>query len=284
MQNLSGKTILVTGATSGIGFHTALALAERGAQVVLGARTAPRGESAARRIRQRVPGASIDTLVGDLSSMQQVRRLADAFRQRHSRLDVLVNNVGGFFPRRQLSVDGYEMTFALNHLSYFLLTHLLLETIQAAAPSRVVNVASVAHRGARIHFDDLHLERGYGIGLPAYGQSKLANVLFSYELHRRLVETGVTSNALHPGYVRTGLSTKHLLWPLRLFVWLSFLRGVSPEVGARTSVKLAADPALEQVSGEYFRDSRLVQSSSRSYDEQAARRLWEVSEHLAGLA
>lgn len=283
MAELNGRTILVTGATSGIGFQTALALAEQGAQVVLGARTEPRGRAAVQRIRNAQPEAGVDYLVGDLSSMQAVRELAEAFSQRYSALHVLVNNAGGYFLRRELSVDGYEMTFALNHLSYFLLTNLLLDTLRSSAPARVVNVASVAHRDARIHFDDLQLEHNYGVGLRAYGQSKLANVLFTYELHRRLAGTGVSTNALHPGFVRTGLPVKHIMWPLRLFVWLSFLFGMPPDRGATSSIRLASDPSLAEVSGNYYSRGRQVRSSPRSYDEQTARRLWQISEQLTGL-
>lgn len=284
MQDLTGKTILVTGATSGIGYYTALELARRGAHVVVGARNDQRGQQALDQMRQAAPQASLEYLAGDLSAMEQVRRVAAEFRERHARLDVLINNVGGFFPRRQLSADGYEKTFALNHLSYFLLTQLLLDTLRDSAPARIVNVASVAHRGAQIHFDDLHMVRGYGIGLKAYGQSKLANVLFSYEFHRRYGSPDLTSNALHPGFVRTGLSTKHVFLPLRPLVWLGLqFGGMSPEQGAQTSIKVAADPALQGVSGKYYRDGREVRSSPRSYDEQTARRLWEVSEQLTGL-
>lgn len=283
MQDLTGKLVFVSGATSGIGYHTALALAIRGAQVVVGARSDERGQQAIRKMRQAAPQASLEYLAGDLSTMEQVRQVAAGYLERHTRLDVLVNNVGGFFPVRTLSADGFEMTFALNHLSYFLLTNLLLDCLLASAPARVVNVSSVSHRDASIHFDDLHLEKGYGVGLKAYGQSKLANILFTYELDRQLGSRAVTSNALHPGFVRTGLPTKHMIWPLRLFAWLAFLFGMSPEEGAKTPVKLAADPALEGVSGKYFRDGRELRSSPRSYDEQSARRLWEVSEQLTGL-
>lgn len=283
MQDLTGKIMFVTGATSGIGYHIALALAERGAHVVVGARNDDRGQQALRKMRQAAPQASLEYLAGDLSSMEQVRQVAADYLERHARLDVLVNNVGGFFPRRLLSGDGYEKTFALNHLSYFLLTNLLLDCLLSSAPARVVNVASASHREARIHFDDLQLENGYGVGLKAYGQSKLANVLFTYELDRRLEGQRVTSNALHPGFVRTGLPTKHMFWPLRVFAWLAFLFGMSPEEGAQTPVKLAAGPALEGVSGKYFRAGREVRSSPRSYDEQTARRLWEISEQLTGL-
>ncbi len=275
--------MLVTGATSGIGYHTALALARQGAQVVLGARNQSRGQAAIEAIRRSLPKAEVDFFAADLSAMEQVRGLAEALQRRYRKLDVLVNNAGGFFLRRELSVDGYEKTFALNHLSYHLLTNLLEELLRASAPARVVNVASVSHRDAQIHFDDLQLSRGYGIGLKAYGQSKLANVLFSHELARRLSGSGVTSNALHPGFVRTGLPTKHMPWPLRIFGWISFLWGMSPEKGAKTSVRLAGDAGLDGVTGEYFERGEPVRSSPQSYDEQLADRLWAVCDRLVGL-
>lgn len=284
MSDLAGKTALVSGATSGIGYHTALALAQRGAHVIIGARNQSRGAAAVGNIQRQYPDASVEYLAADLSDMDQVRFLTESFKQSHSRLDILVNNAGGFFLRRERSVDGYEKTFALNHLSYHLLTNLLLGPLQAAAPARVVNVASVAHRSARIHFDDLQLSRGYGLGWKAYGQSKLANVLFSYELARRLEDSGVTSNALHPGFVRTGLPTKHMPWPLRIFGWISFLWGMPPEQGAKTSVHLASDAGLGKVTGKYFRNLQEVRSSPLSYDQETAARLWQVSNKLVGLA
>lgn len=282
-MQLSGKTALITGATSGIGYYTALELAKLGAQVVVGARTEARGREAMEKIQRESPGAEASYLVADLSSMDQVRALAERYRERHSKLHLLVNNAGTFFMRHQLSVDGLEMTFAVNHLAPFLLTNLLLDAVTDSAPARIVNVSSVAHRGARMRFDDLGLSRGYGFGWRAYGQSKLANLLFTYELHRRLAGSGVTANALHPGFVRTGLGTKHVIWPLRPFVAVSFLWGMSPEAGAATSIKLASDSALEGISGKYYVAGRQIRSSTRSYDEQAARRLWEISAKLTGL-
>jgi NAD(P)-dependent dehydrogenase (short-subunit alcohol dehydrogenase family) len=279
---LVGKIALVTGATSGIGYHTALGLAREGAHVVLGGRNETRAREAAEAIRRESEAPQIDYLVADLSSMAEVHSFAQAYLDGYSQLDILVNNVGGFFLNRQLSEDGYEMTFALNHLSYFLLTELLEDLLIASAPARVVNVSSVAHSNSRINFEDLQSTHRYW-GMTAYGQSKLANVLFSYELAHRLVETGVTSNALHPGLVRTGLGTKHIYRPLIPFVWLGLRMGMSTEDGAKTSLLLASSPELEGVTGKYYSVGKEVRTSRRSYNKVSAERLWDLSEELTGL-
>ena len=280
--HLAGKTALVTGATSGIGFHTAVGLARDGADVILGARNDTRGRSAVEAIRSVIGSSRIDYLVADLSSMAGVRQLAKATLDRTSRLDILVNNVGGFYLTRQVSDDGYEMTFALNHLSYFLLTELLKDLLIESAPARIVNVSSVAHRNSRINFEDPQMTRRYW-GTTAYGQSKLSNVLFTSELAHGLLDTGVTANALHPGLVRTGLGTKHIYRLLIPFVWLGLRMGMSPEDGAKTSLLLASSPELEGVNGKYYSSEREVRSSRRSYDKAAAERLWDLSEELSGL-
>lgn len=272
---------LVTGATSGIGFETARGLARMGARVVLGARDPLRGQRAVQSIERTIAGAQAEYLLGDLSSINEVRRVANDYRNRYGRLDILVNNVGGLFIGRKTSAEGFEMTFALNHLSYFLLTDLLLPVLVSSAPARVVNVSSEAHRNAEIRFDDLNLTRRY-FGWTAYSQSKLANVLFTYELAHRLENSGVTANALHPGFVRTGLVTKNTNTFLSVLFWLIFRMGMSPRQGAQTSLLLAASPDLEMVSGQYYSLGRRVHSSRQSYDTAAARRLWEISEELVG--
>ena len=275
---LVGKTALVTGATSGIGFYAA----RDGAEVIIGARNETRGRKAVEAIRSLNDTSKIDYLVADLSSMAGVREFAKATLDRKSLLNILVNNVGGFFLSREISDDGYEMTFALNHLSYFLLTELLKDRLIESAPARIVNVSSVAHRNSRINFEDLQSTRRYS-GMTAYGQSKLANVLFTYELARRLIDTGITANALHPGLVRTGLGTKHIYCLLIPFVWLGLRMGMSPEDGAKTSLLLASSPELEGVSGKYYSSGKEVRTSRRSYDNAAAERLWDLSEELTGL-
>lgn len=280
--HLVGKSALVTGATSGIGFHTALGLARDGADMILGGRDETRAREAAEAIQRDYDGQQIDYLVADLSSMAGVQRFAEEYLDQYSRLDILVNNVGGFYLTRQISEDGFEMTFALNHLSYFLLTELLRDLLVASAPARVVNVSSVAHRNSRINFDDPQMTHRYW-GITAYGQSKLANVLFTYELAHRLVDTGVTVNALHPGLVRTGLGTKHIYRLLIPFVWLGLRMGMSPEDGAKTSLLLASSPELEGVTGKYYSTGREVRTSKSSYDKTTAERLWDLSEELTRL-
>ena len=280
--HLAGKTALVTGATSGIGFYTALGLARDGADVIVGARNETRGRNAVEAIRKVNGSSKIDFLVSDLSSMAGVREFAEATIDQNSHLDILVNNVGGFFLTREVSVDGYEMTFALNHLSYFLLTELLRDLLIKSAPARIVNVSSVAHRNSRINFDDLQMTRRYW-PTTAYGQSKLANVLFTYELAHRLLDTGVTANALHPGLVRTGLVTKHIYRLLIPFVWLGLRMAMGPEDGAKTSLLLAGSPELRGVTGKYYSIGKEVRTSRRSYDKSSAERLWNLSEELTGL-
>ena len=280
--HLAGKTALVTGATSGIGFYTALGLARDGADVIIGARNETRGRNAVEAIRKVNGSSKIDYLVSDLSSMAGVREFAEATIYQNSHLDILVNNVGGFFLTREVSVDGHEMTFALNHLSYFLLTELLRDLLVKSAPARIVNVSSVAHRNSRINFDDLQMTRRYW-PTTAYGQSKLANVLFTYELAHRLLDTGVTANALHPGLVRTGLATKHIYRLLIPFVWLGLRMATGPEDGAKTSLLLAGSPELRGVTGKYYSTGKEVRTSRRSYDNSSAERLWDLSEELTGL-
>jgi NAD(P)-dependent dehydrogenase (short-subunit alcohol dehydrogenase family) len=210
-----------------------------------------------------------------------VRRLADDFKSHFSRLDVLVNNAGAVFLTRHESADEIEMTFGLNHLNYFLLTNLLLDMLIASAPARVVNVSSGAHNGARLNFDDLENKRGYN-GMRAYGQSKLANLLFTYELARRLEGKGVTANALHPGFVASNFA-KNNLGILKPLMSLIQLGAISPEEGAQTSIYLASSPEVAGVTGKYFVKKKAVTSSTASYDEETARRLWDISARLTGL-
>lgn len=280
---MQDKTVLVTGATNGIGKATAIALARMGAQVVLVGRSRPKIEATASEIYKRTGNNSLDMLLADLAVMSDIQRLAEEFQSRYSRLDVLVNNVGGIFTQRQLTSDGYEMTFALNHLSYFLLTHLLLDTLKASTPARIVNVASDAHRFGPLNFDDLENENSYSIGgFRAYGQSKLMNVLFTYELARRLEGTGVTVNALHPGSVATGFgqnNTGVVKFMIRAFQRFS----LTPEEGAETVVYLASSPEVAGISGKYWDRCKPVMSSTDSYNEATAQHLWWISEAMTGL-
>jgi NAD(P)-dependent dehydrogenase (short-subunit alcohol dehydrogenase family) len=275
---MAGKTVLVTGASSGIGKATALGLAAMGAHVAITGRDRERTEEAAREIHSASCGL-VDVFVADLSSQAEVRRLAADVLRSLPRIDVLVNNVGGYWDTRHLTADGLERTFALNHLAPFLLTNLLLERLKQSAPARVVTVASHAHAMGRIDFDDLQGERSYS-GATAYNQSKLANVLFTYELARKLPATAVTANVLHPGVVRTsfGAEDPAIIQRLLMPLLLPFMKG--PSQGAATSIHLASASDPAQVTGKYFVNCKPKQSSKRSYDEAAAARLWRVSADL----
>jgi NAD(P)-dependent dehydrogenase (short-subunit alcohol dehydrogenase family) len=280
---MSGKTCVVTGATNGIGQETALRLAGLGAVVVIVARDAARGETAAAGIRQRVPGAQVDVMCADLSSLAQVRQLARELPERYSRLDVLVNNAGVLPVHRQLTDDGLETTFATNHMGPFLLTTLLRPLLERSAPARVVTVSSAAHRQVRaIPWEDLARGDLAGNG-QAYAVSKLLNILFTAELARRLAGTGVTANCLHPGFVRTALGRDVSGVPgAAVRMVLRFRPG--PAAGARTSVYLAGSPEVAEVTGGYFVKARLAEPSALARDAQAAARLWALSARLAGLS
>ncbi len=275
------KLCLVTGANSGIGRATAEELARRGATVVMLCRDRGRGEAARARIASRVDGARLELLIADLGSQRSVRRAAEEFKSAHPRLDVLINNAGVFWGRRQVTGDGLEATFAINHLGHFLLTQLLEEELKASAPSRIVNVSSSAYKAARLNLADLQSERGYD-AMRAYGNSKLANILFTYELAKRLDGSGVTANCLHPGVVRTriGRNAPPLIW---LFFLVMKPLLLSPAKGAATTVYLATSPEVERVSGKYFVKQVPQPTAARTYTEETARRLWELSEKLADL-
>jgi len=277
---MRGKVCLVTGAASGIGAATARGLARQGATVVLVDRDAEKGALTAAEIRRQSGTAGVEFLRADLSAQAEIRTLVEDFKRRYTRLDVLVNNAGAMFPERQESVDGIEMTLALNVLGYFLLTQLLLETLKASAPARIVNVSSRSHARARINFEDLQFRSGYE-GLPVYAHSKLAIVLFTYELARRLEGSGVTANALHPGVVATNFGRQQggrtgMLIKLFRFAFLS------PEAGAQTNLYLASSPEVAGVSGKYFVKCKAAPSAPASYDAATAQRLWEACLALTG--
>jgi NAD(P)-dependent dehydrogenase (short-subunit alcohol dehydrogenase family) len=265
------RVVLVTGSTDGIGKHTALELARRGATVLVHGRDAARGAAVRAEIQQASGNPRVELLVADLSSMRQVRDLAAQVKARHDRLHVLINNAGVFMRKRRLTADGFETTFAVNHLAHFLLTHLLLDTIAASAPARIITVSSGTHHSGRIDFDNLQSERHFD-GYDAYAASKLANVLFSNELADRLAGTRVTSNSLHPGVIRTKL--------LRAGFGAS---GGDLEEGAATSVYLASAPEVEHVTGKYFVRKRETPASSTARDKQLMQALWRASEELLGL-
>jgi NAD(P)-dependent dehydrogenase (short-subunit alcohol dehydrogenase family) len=277
---LTGRTVLVTGATSGIGKATAAGLAAMGAHVAVTGRDPQRTETAAREVRA-AGGGPVDAFVADLSAQAEVHRLAEDVLQRLPRVHVLINNVGGYWNTRHVTADGLEHTFAVNHLAPFLLTNLLLDRLTESSPARVITVSSHAHISGRIDFDDLQGEQGYS-GARAYNQSKLANVLFTYELARRLQGTSLTANALHPGVVRTSFGAEDPGRTQRLAVPLIRPFMKSPTAGAATSVHLASAAELERVTGAYFANSKPRRSSERSYDASAAARLWRVSGDLVG--
>lgn len=278
---LADKTVLVTGGSGGIGRATALGLATMGARLAITGRDRERTEAAAREIRA-AGGGQVDVFVADMSSQSEVRRLADEVLGSLPRIDVLVNNVGGYWDTRHLTADGLERTFALNHLAPFLLTNLLLDRLNQSAPARVVTVSSGGHSMGRIDFDDLGGERSYS-GMRAYSQSKLANILFTYELARRLGAGGVTANALHPGMVRTGFGAEDSGSLQRLFTPLMRPFMKTPAHGAATSIYLASSKEIDGVTGCYFAGCKRKGSSKRSYDEATAARLWQVSADLVGL-
>jgi NAD(P)-dependent dehydrogenase (short-subunit alcohol dehydrogenase family) len=279
---MNSKVCLVTGATSGIGQVTALELARLGARVLIVGRSPERCASTVAQIRAMTGAKLVESFVADLSSQADLRRLAGEVQEHTGRLDVLVNNAGAMFRSRAESVDGIEMTLALNHLSYFGLTKLLLPLLENSAPARIVNVASDAHTGTTIKFDDIEGKGRYS-AWQAYKQSKLANILFTYELARRIAGTGVTANALHPGFVRTRfLNAFDGAWAGWLVKKFADLVAISPEQGARTSIYLASSPDVEGTTGRYFVKERPAESSRPSRDPAAAQRLWNLSEEMTG--
>src|ERR671921_1507710 len=280
--SMGEKICLITGATSGIGKATAMGLANMGARVVMVGRDRGRGEPALAEIKEKTTNPSVDLMLADLSSQEEIRRLAVEFNETHPRLDVLINDAGLFRSERITTADGLETTFAVNHLAYFLLTNLLLDVLKTSAPSRIVNVSSGDHTNGTIDFDDLQGEKGYK-GPKAYSQSKLATVLFTYELARRLEGTGVTANCLHPGAgIRTNLgSGVSGVFGFMVRALTPLMK--SPEKGAETSIYLASSQEVQALSGRYFVKKAGARSSDVSYDERIARRLWEVSAELTDL-
>ena len=273
---------MVTGATAGIGRETARGLARLGARVIVGGRDEAKTRAVVKSIRNSTGNPHIDYVLGDLSSIEQTLALAEQVKNRYERLDVLVNNVGAVFLSREETVDGLEQTFALNYLvGHYLLTLKLLDLLQASAPARIINVSSSAHLMGRLHFNDLQSQRFY-TGWGAYGQAKLADVMFTYALARRLEGTGVTVNVLHPGVVSTNflLTNNRDSWLTHLLRKATDLFSINEVEGAETSVYLASSPEVEGMTGRYFKDSRAVRSSPASYDEAAQERLWALSEEL----
>ena len=280
-ETMNGRICLVTGGTNGIGKSTAQELAQMGATVIIVGRDAQKTSRVVNEIRATSGNPKVRPMLADLSSQLDVRRLADEFKSQYAHLHVLINNAGAVFMKRQLSMDGIEMTFALNHLAYFLLTDLLLDTLKASAPARIINVSSNAHTSGKIEFDNLQGERIYSPRV--YENSKLANILFTTELARRLQGTGVTVNALHPGFTATGFARNNGKAIAALVSIFAPLVARSPAKGAETSIYLASSPSVEGLSGEYFYDSQVIQAAPQANDMAVARRLWDVSAEMVDL-
>lgn len=272
---MSGKVCLVTGATSGIGKVTALELGRMGAEVIVVSRDPEKVQRTVSQIENETGAPAVHGYTADLSLQSEIHELAAKILGRFDRLHVLVNNAGAYFHSRQETEEGIEKTFALNHLNYFLLTNKLLDLITHTPAARIVNVSSDAHRGAKMNFDDLEFERGYN-GFRSYGQSKLANVMFTYHLARQLEDQDVTVNAMHPGFVASGFGIGNGFL-VDTVMKITHLFAKSEEEGARTVIYLAASPEVAGLSGMYFTDERPVRSSGESYDEEKQERLWQIS-------
>jgi NAD(P)-dependent dehydrogenase (short-subunit alcohol dehydrogenase family) len=283
MSSLSGKTVLVTGANSGIGLEACVVFAQKGARVVMVARDAQKGERAVTEVKQRSGASDVSLMLCDFSSQKDIHRFAAAFLAEHDRLHVLVNNAGAVSDVRRVTVDGLEQTFAVNHLGYFLLTSLLLDRIKASAPARIVNVASIGHKKGTLDWDNLQFERGGYQIMRAYTRSKLANVIFTRDLAKRLAGTGVTVNALHPGVVATNIWDR-APWFARPFLALYKLTMITPEEGGARIVYLATSDEVEGKTGGYYEKDRLVSPAPLAADDGNATRLWSVSEALTAKA
>jgi retinol dehydrogenase 14 len=278
---MDGKVVLITGGTSGIGKAAATALASMGANVVVTGRDEERGRSAVAEIRAESGNDTVELMLADLGVQTEVRRLAREFEERHDRLDVLINNAGVVQSKRTETPDGIETTLAVNHLAPFLLTNLLLDLLKKSAPSRIITVASEGQRWGKIDLDDLQSRRRYR-SFRVYGMSKLANIMFTYELAARLEGTGVTANCVHPGGVNTNFGNNNRGFTTLLFrAFKPFMR--SPEEGADTIIYLASSPDVEGMTGKYLSDRKVITASEEAYDETLRKKLWEASEELTGL-
>ncbi|MDQ4064128.1 MAG: SDR family oxidoreductase [Actinomycetota bacterium] len=278
---MGGKVVLITGGTSGIGKATAIALAAMGANVTITGRNRERGEQAVEEVRRESGNEEVELILADLAVQAEVRRLAEEFRERHDRLDVLVNNAGLVQSKRTETSDGMETTFAINHLAPFLLTNLLLDLLEKSAPSRIVTVSSEGHRWGKLDLDDLQSERRYR-GMQVYGMTKLANIMFTYELAERLRGTGVTATTMHPGGVSTNFGKNNNGVMTLLFrAFKPFMR--TPEQGADTVIYLASSPDVEGMTGKYLADRKIKVAADQAHDENLRKRLWEKSEELTGL-
>lgn len=275
---MKGKTVIITGATSGIGEVAAIRLAEQGARIVFTARDKARADDTMAALKKANPGADHAVHMGNLSKLSEMKRLGALLAQ-EPQIDVLVNNAGALFNKRQETADGLEMTFALNHMAYFVITNILLPKLKSGA--RIVTVASNAHRGAKLNFGDLQSMRGY-VGFPVYSKSKLCNILFNRELSRRLNGSGITANALHPGFVATRFGDDSGGIMRTVLKVAKPIGAISPEEGAQTILYLASSPQVEGVSGEYFYECKPTTPTAEARNDEDALRLWEISEEIAG--
>lgn len=276
------KVVLITGASAGMGKATAAELARQGFHVVILVRNKERGQKALEAIKKESRNDAVDLMFCDLGNMASIRRFVSDFKGKYDRLNVMINNAGVILPRRHETSDGFEMQFGVNHLGHFLLTNLLLEIIKNSAPARIINVSSGAHKAGKIHFEDLQLKKGYNL-VTAYAQSKLANILFTYELAERLKDTGVTVNTLHPGAVATQMGINRETGFGTLITGLLKPYFKTPLEGASTAIYLATSEETKDVTGKYFINKKAVPSSKLSYDKVLTKRLWEVSERLVHL-
>jgi NAD(P)-dependent dehydrogenase (short-subunit alcohol dehydrogenase family) len=275
---MQGKTVIITGATSGIGEVAAIRLAEQGARIVFTARDEERARDTMAKLNRANPGAAHAMHMGDLSTLAEMKRVGAALA-REAQIDVLVNNAGAMFNKRLETVDGLELTFALNHMAYFVITNMLLPRLKPGA--RIVTTASNAHRGARLDFDDLQSRNGYS-GFPVYSKSKLCNILFNRELARRIAGSGVTANALHPGFVATRFGNNSGGLVRTVLKVVKPLGAISPAEGAKTIIYLASSPEVAKTSGEYFYECKITMPTAEARNDGDARRLWEISEQIAG--
>ena len=275
------KVCLITGATSGIGKETAVALAKIGSTIIVNGKDEKRGEETIAEIKRISGNENVELMIANLSSLNEVRKFAGKLKAKYDKLDVLINNAAVFYTSRNLSIDGIEMQFAVNHLSHFLLTNLLLETLKKSNSARIINVSSNAHYQGMINFDDINFEKRY-FGWTVYCQSKLANVLFTYELADRLDPKQITVNALHPGTVRTNIVGKYASFIYRLGWNLQKPLMLPVEEGAKTSIYLASSEEVKGITGLYFVKCKSQKSSDMSYDKMLARKLWDLSEKLTG--
>ncbi len=280
---MDGRVVMITGANSGIGKETAIQLAKIGASIIMVCRNKTRGESALKEIKETANSNKVDLFFADLTDQRSIREMVDNFKKKYDKLHVLINNAGIISRSRSTNSDGYELTFATNYLGHFLLTYLLIDLLKSSAPSRIINVSSLMHRFAKPDFEDIHMENEYN-AFRAYGNSKLYNILFTYELARRLESTGVTVNALHPGAVRSnfGRNNRGSLSKIVFSILRPFY--ISVNEGARTSIYLASSPEVKDITGKYFVKSKPKKSSKISYDPKLQSKLWRIGEELAHIS